>query len=108
MRIPLNRLFAVAEQISRTLNALPATIDRSHDFRHYEVDDISYTIKTHPTPIGISVSVTFKDAPQVLQWVIMVLVRKKLANNVRYGRFEYLPASKKYRVEQAMYVAPFR
>lgn len=108
MRNPLKRLFATVNQISRTLNALPATIDRSHDFRHYEVNDISYDIKTHSTPIGRSVSVTFKNVPRGLQWAIMVMVRKKLANNVRYGKFEYLPASAKYRVEQAMYVAPFR
>jgi hypothetical protein len=106
VRNPLKRLFTAADRLGRSLVALEELKTRTPNFENSEINTDSYVVKTHVTPVGYSVSVTFKDVPLVIQWAIMALVWRKLAKNVRYGRFVYCPASEQGTT--ARYVAPLR
>jgi hypothetical protein len=105
MRNPLRRLFALATKIASSLAAVERTIDRAHNFEYCQVKANDYIVMTHVTPVGHSISVTFKSVPPVIQWAAMKLVGLKLADNQRFGRFTYLPGRNG---KPASYVAPFQ
>ena len=100
--------FALANALHRALELVKVEWPGGPEFRSGETETNDFIVKIHPTHTGHSVSVTFKNVPPSLQWVIMTLVWRKLKRNVQFGRFVYLPASAEHGTATPQYAAPFR